>query len=86
MLNAKLLLSGVYDTSKVVAPIPLLSIHVASDLDPITLTAFAVCIRERARKVSIKRVEEKTLGVRFGREKRMVLLQYVEGKGEGEGV
>jgi hypothetical protein len=48
MLKAKLLLSGVNRTSKVVAPMPLLSIHVASDFDPIALIAAADCMKENS--------------------------------------
>lgn len=76
MLNAKLLLSGVKETSKVVAKMPLLSIHVASDLDPITLTALTVFMSDKDMNVDIRNTEDKddriAERVRLGREKRMI--------------
>lgn len=76
ILNAKLLLSGVKETSKVVAPIPLLSIHVARDFEPITLTASTECKSANKIKANIKSTEENedrmALCVRFGKERSMI--------------
>jgi hypothetical protein len=74
MLNEKLLLSGVYSTSKVVAPIPLLSIHVANDLEPICRIAWTDCRNnsETRRNMDVKEEDRERLCVRLGREKRMV--------------
>jgi len=47
MLNEKLLLSGVKRTSNVVAPIPLFSIHVAKDFEPICRIAWTDCRNNR---------------------------------------
>ena len=59
ILNAKLLLSGVKETSKVVAPIPLFSMHVARDLDPITLIASAEFVRSKEINANIRNTEDK---------------------------
>jgi hypothetical protein len=59
ILNAKLLLSGVKETSNVVALIPLLSIHVAREFEPITLIASAECRSKKKITVNIMSVEEK---------------------------
>jgi hypothetical protein len=58
ILNAKLLLSGVKETSKVEAPIPLFSMHVARDLEPITLIASAVFVRSRDMNANIRNAED----------------------------
>ena len=75
-MNAKLLLSGVKETSKVVAPIPLLSIHVASDFEPITRTASTECRSEKEINANIRSTEEKEdrmeSCVRLGSEKSMI--------------
>ena len=78
MLNAKVSLSGVNKTSNVLAPIPLLSIHVASDFEPIALIARAGCIRVMAMIENIRNMDDndgdKTLllCVRVSRGKRIV--------------
>jgi hypothetical protein len=59
MLKAKVLLSGVKETSNVVAPMPLFSIHVASDLDPITLSASANLMRDREMRAMIRKTGDK---------------------------
>lgn len=75
MLNANELLSGVKRTSNVVAPIPLLSIHVARDFEPICRIASTDCIKESDRMERIRNIEEtegrNAFCVRFGREKRI---------------
>ena len=79
MLKAKELLSGVNRTSKVVALMPLLSIHVASELEPICRMACTECMKERVIKERIKRNEddrekedrEETFCVRLGRDRRI---------------
>lgn len=85
MLKAKLLLSGVKETSNVVAPIPLLSMHVAKDREPMTLMASAECsrdseINENMRKSEEESDEDMELGVRLGREKRIVLCGFCGGR------
>jgi len=80
MLKAKLLLSGVKETSKVVAPIPLLSIHVAKDREPMTRKASAECssdseINENMRRSEESEEEDMELCVRLGRAKRIVLCE-----------
>jgi hypothetical protein len=87
MLKAKLLLSGVKETSNVVAPIPLLSMHVAKDREPMTLMASAECsrdseINENMRKSEEESDEDMELGVRLGREKRIVLCGFCGGRNE----
>jgi hypothetical protein len=67
-LNAKELLPGVKDTAKVVAKMPLFSIHVASDLDASSLTATTECEKRRAATESIVDIGE--------RENRMVVCCY----------
>jgi hypothetical protein len=59
ILKAKLLLSGVKETSNVEAPIPLLSMHVANEFDPITRTALAESMSDRTTRVNIKKTEAK---------------------------
>lgn len=66
MLNAKLLLSGVKETSNVVAPIPLLSIHVARDVEPMTLVASTVFIRDREINANIRNTEVKEVQMEEG--------------------
>jgi hypothetical protein len=78
MLKAKLLLSGVNWTSKVVAPIPLLSIHVAKEREPITRRASAECSSDSEINENMKSSEDndEDMGlcvVRLGREKCIVL-------------
>jgi hypothetical protein len=63
MLKAKLLLSGVKTTSKVVAPMPLLSMHVASEFDPICRIACAECMNARETR-DRRRRREGTMGGR----------------------
>ena len=78
MLNAKELLSGVKRTSNVVAPIPLLSIHVASDFDPMALIASTGCKRANRKKENIKTIEDiDALCGRFCIEKRIAPEKYV---------
>jgi hypothetical protein len=81
MLKARLLLSGVKETSNVVALILLFTIHVASDLDPITRIASADCMREKEMRVMIRKTEDKeersTSRVRLGGEYRIVLESQV---------
>jgi len=77
MLKAKLLLSGVKETSKVVAPIPLLSIHVAKEREPMTRSASVVCNSDSEINENMRRSEDndEDIGlyvVRLGREKRIV--------------
>jgi len=88
MLKAKLLLSGVKETSNVVAPIPLLSMHVAKDREPMTLMASAECNSDSEINENMNRIEEESdedigLCVRLGREKRIVLWGFC-GKRKGE--
>src|SRR5579859_354956 len=75
MLNAKLLLSGVKRTSKVVAPIPLFSIHVAKDLEPICRMPSTDCRNNREAMERMRNMEETeervTRRVRLGKEKRI---------------
>lgn len=76
MLNAKLLLSGVKRTSKVVAPMPLLSIQVAKDLEPICRMASTDCWNNREARERMRNTDETeeraTLRVRVGKGKRIV--------------
>lgn len=58
MLNAKVSLSGVNKTSNVLAPIPLLSIHVASDFEPIALIARTGCIRVKVIIENIRNIDD----------------------------
>src|ERR1700732_1398311 len=87
MLNAKLLLSGVNNTSNVVAPMPLLSIHVAKEFDPICLIACIGCMKERhmmekRREGEMMDEEDETFMVRLDRDnKRIVYCIYLVGKG-----
>jgi hypothetical protein len=77
MLKAKLLLSGVKETSNVLAPIPLFSIHVARDCDPMTLMATVECISDSRTNVNARREEKESpepFGVRFGCENRIVSI------------
>jgi len=57
ILKAKELLSGVNETANVVAKIPLLSIHVARDFEPISRTAWTECERRRVRRENISDIE-----------------------------
>ena len=65
MLKAKLLLSGVKRTSKVVAPIPLLSIHVARDFEPIALIASTEFSKDRAIIEHIKNIGDEDNGMKL---------------------
>ena len=58
MLNAKLLLSGVNEISNVVAPIPLSSMHVAKDREPMTLVASTECSSDSEINENVRRSEE----------------------------
>lgn len=64
------------ETSKVVALIPLLAIHVAREFEPITLTASAECRSKKKTTANIRSDEEKKdrmpLCVRLGRERSMI--------------
>jgi hypothetical protein len=85
MLKEKELLSGVKRTSNVVAPIPLLSMHVASDFEPICRIASTECMKERERMEKIRNMEEtegrNAFCVRFGREKRIAPMYEMERRG-----
>jgi len=88
MLKAKELLSGVKRTSKVVALIPLLSIHVASEFDPICRNAWAECRREKRKREKRRKEEtddkgerETLLCVRFGKDMRIVVVGDVRSIG-----
>jgi hypothetical protein len=68
MLKANELLPGVKDTANVVAKIPLFSIHVASDFDPISSMASTECEKRRAATASNMDIDE--------RANRMVVCCY----------
>jgi hypothetical protein len=59
MLKANELLSGVKETANVVAKIPLFSIHVASDFDPISRTASTECEKRRVATERIMDIDER---------------------------
>jgi hypothetical protein len=67
-LKANELLSGVKETANVVAKIPLFSIHVASDFDPISRMATTECEKRRAATESNMDIDE--------RENRMTVCCY----------
>src|ERR1700733_13732444 len=88
MLKAKLLLSGVKETSKVGAPIPLLSIHVAKEREPITRRASAECSSDSEINKNMRSSEDndEDMGlsvVRLGRERRIVLWM-LRGRNRGD--
>jgi hypothetical protein len=58
MLNAKELLSGVKETANVVAKIPLLSIHVAREFEPISRMAWTECDKRRVKMENIRDIVE----------------------------
>jgi hypothetical protein len=84
ILKARLLLSGVKRISNVVADMPLLSIHVASEFEPIERIAAAEWTRETTRATRNK-TDEAALPVRLlGREKKRIAPGDALGREERE--